>query len=98
MAISHRSTSVVAAARDDQRSKGETMKLTAFILASTAVATAVPALAHHSFAMFAVNTNLSALESRNAVSRAAASSTYLGESSSPWNAVACRMDVSNAIK
>jgi hypothetical protein len=52
MAISHRSTSVVAAARDDQRSKGETMKLTAFILASTAVATAVPALAHHSFAMF----------------------------------------------
>jgi hypothetical protein len=50
--ISHRSTSVVAAARDDQHSKGETMKLTAFILASTAVAAAVPALAHHSFAMF----------------------------------------------
>jgi hypothetical protein len=40
---------------------------------------------------------LSALESRNAVSRAAASPTYLGESSSPWNALACRMDVSNAI-
>jgi hypothetical protein len=45
----------------------------------------------------AVNTNLSALERRNAVSRAAASPTYLTESSGPWNAVACRMDVSNAI-
>jgi hypothetical protein len=44
----------------------------------------------------AVNaTNLSALESRNAVSRAAASPIYLGESGRLLDAVACRVEVSD---